>query len=182
VQGVFSFAHQLSLAYAGERAIADMRVTIFTHLQRLGLAFYAERRTGELISRLTNDVSLLQEAITNNLVALLRQGLMLVGAAALLFVLNWRLTLVILAGIPPVTLIMVYLGRQIRKASMIVQDRLAEAASVLEEATGGVRIVKSFTREPYEIARFRESVMRTFAAAIQRARITSVLSPTIGFM
>ena len=99
VQGVFSFAHQLSLAYAGERAIADMRVTIFTHLQRLGLAFYAERRTGELISRLTNDVSLLQEAITNNLVALLRQGLMLVGAAALLFVLNWRLTLVILAGI-----------------------------------------------------------------------------------
>jgi len=182
VQGVFSFAHQLSLAYAGERAIADMRVTIFTHLQRLGLAFYAERRTGELISRLTNDVSLLQEAITNNLVALLRQGLMLVGAAALLFVLNWRLTLVILAGIPPVTLIMVYLGRQIRKASMMVQDRLAEAASVLEEATGGVRIVKSFTREPYEIARFRESVMRTFAAAIQRARITSVLSPTIGFM
>ncbi len=182
VQGVFSFAHQLSLAYAGERAIADMRVTIFAHLQRLGLAFYAERRTGELISRLTNDVSLLQEAITNNLVALLRQGLMLIGAAALLFVLNWRLTLIILAGIPPVTLIMVYLGRQIRKASMTVQDRLAEAASVLEEATGGVRIVKSFTREPYEIARFRDSVRRTLTAALQRARITSVLSPTIGFM
>lgn len=182
LQGVFSFAHQITLAYAGERAIADLRATVFTHLQRLGLAFYAERRTGELISRLTNDVSLLQEAITNNLVALLRQGLMLVGAAALLFVLNWRLTLVILAGIPPVTLIMVYLGRQIRKASMAVQDQLAAAASVLEEATGGVRIVKSFTREPYEIARFRESVNRIFASAMQRARISSVLSPTIGFM
>lgn len=182
LQGIFSFAHQLTLAYAGESAIADLRVTVFTHLQRLGLAFYAERRTGELISRLTNDVSLLQDAITNNLVALLRQALMLVGAAALLFALNWRLTLVILAGIPPVTLIMVFLGRQIRKASMAVQDRLAEAASVLEEATGGVRIVKSFTREPYEIARFRESITRTFAAAMQRARIASVLGPTIGFM
>jgi subfamily B ATP-binding cassette protein MsbA len=171
VQALFSFAHQLSLAYAGERAIAGMRITVFTHLQRLGLRFYAEQRTGELISRLTNDVSLLQEAITNNLVALLRQALTLIGAAALLFVLNWRLTLVILAGIPAITLIMVFLGRRIRMASMAVQDRLAGAASVLEEATSGVRIVKSFTRESYEIARFRDSINRTFAAAMQRACI-----------
>jgi ATP-binding cassette, subfamily B, bacterial MsbA len=182
VQALFSFAHHLSLAFVGERAIADMRIALFTHLQRLGLSFYAERRTGELISRLTNDVSLLQEAITNNLVALLRQALTLIGAAALLFVLNWRLTVVILTGIPIITLLMVFLGRQIRRASTAVQDRLAEAASVLEEATSGVRIVKSFTREPYEIARFRNAVDETFAAAMRRARIASILGPTIGFL
>jgi ATP-binding cassette, subfamily B, bacterial MsbA len=182
VQALVSVAHHLSLAYVGERAIADIRITIFAHLQRLGLRFYAERRTGELISRLTNDVSLLQEAITSNLVALLRQALMLVGAAALLFVLNWRLTVIILAGVPLITLLMVFLGRQIRKASTLVQDRLAGAASVLEEATAGVRIVKSFTREPYEIARFRHAVDETFAAAMQRARVASVLGPTIGFL
>jgi ATP-binding cassette, subfamily B, bacterial MsbA len=182
VQAAVSFAHHLSLAYVGERAIADMRIAIFSHLQRLGLRFYAERRTGELISRLTNDVSLLQEAVTSNLVALLRQALMLVGAAALLFVLNWRLTLIILAGVPIITLLMVFLGQQIRKASTTVQDKLAEAASVLEEATAGVRTVKSFTREPYEIDRFRRSVNETFAAAMQRARVASVLGPTIGFL
>lgn len=182
VQAIFSFMHHLSLAYVGERAIADVRIDLFRHLQRLSLKFYADRRTGEIISRLTNDVSLLQEAITTNLVALLRQFVTLIGAAVLLFILNWRLTVVILIGIPLITLLMVTLGRRIRRASVAVQDRLAEAASVAEEATSAMRIVKSFAREPYEVRRFSERVNETFAAAMHRARIRSVLSPTIGFM
>lgn len=182
VQAVFSFAHRLSLAYVGERAIADIRIEVFAHLQTLSLKFYADRRTGELVSRLTNDVSLLQEAITNNLVALLRQALTLVGAAILLFFLNWRLTLLILTAIPLITLVMVTLGRRIRAASTTVQDRLAAAASILEETTGGVRIVKSFTREAYEISRFSQRVNDTFEAAMERARIASVLGPFIGFL
>ena len=182
VQAIFSFAHRLSLAYVGERAIADIRIHAFSHLQTLSLKFYADRRTGEIVSRLTNDVSLLQEAITSNLVALLRQALTLAGAAVLLFVLNWRLTLVILTGIPIITLIMVALGRRIRGASAMVQDHLAEAASVLEETTGGIRIVKSFTREAYEIQRFSQRINETFAAAMERARISSILGPFIGFL
>lgn len=182
VQAVFSFIHRLSLAYVGERAIADIRIEVFTHLQELSLKFYADRRTGEVVSRLTNDVTLLQEAITNNLVALLRQLLTLVGAAVLLFVLNWRLTLLILTGIPVITLLMVALGRRIRSASTLVQDRLAEAASVVEETIGGIRIVKSFAREEYEIERFSQRVNETFSAAMHRARISSILGPIIGFM
>lgn len=182
VQAIFSFAHRLTLAYVGERAIADIRIRAFSHLQTLSLRFYADRRTGEIVSRLTNDVSLLQEAITSNLVALLRQALTLAGAGVLLFVLNWRLTLVILTGIPIITLIMVALGRRIRGASTIVQDNLAEAASILEESIGGIRIVKSFTREAHEIQRFSQRVNETFAAAMERARIASVLGPFIGFL
>lgn len=182
VQALFSFIHRLTLAYVGERAIADIRIRIFTHLQHLSLSFFAERRTGELVSRLTNDVTLLQEAITNNLVALLRQLLTLIGAAILLFVLNWRLTLVILTGIPIITLLMVFLGRKIRSASRQVQDELAEAAAVLEETTTGIRIVKSFAREAYEIGRFSGRVNATFAAAMRRAKIASVLGPLIGFL
>jgi subfamily B ATP-binding cassette protein MsbA len=182
VQAVFSFAHRLSLAYVGESAIADIRVQLFEHLQHLSLTFYADHSTGEIVSRVTNDVTLLQEAITNNLVALLRQTLMLIGAAALLFVLNWRLTLVILTGVPIITLIMVFLGRKIRAASKLVQDRLAAAASILEESTSGIRIVKSFAREDYEIDRFRGRVSETFEAAMHRARIGAVLGPTIGFL
>lgn len=182
IQAVFSFMHRLSLAYVGEKAVADIRLAVFSHLQSLSLRFYADRRTGEIVSRLTNDVSLLQSAMTENLVALLQQGVTLVGAAILLFVLNWRLTLVILLGIPIMSLTMVALGRRIRKASTQVQDALAEAANVLEETTAGIRIVKSFAREPYEIGRFGQRVQETFAAAMRRAKITAFLAPIIGFM
>lgn len=181
-QAVFSFIHRLSLAYTGEKAVADIRVAVYSHLQTLSLRFFADRRTGEIVSRLTNDVSLLQSAITDNLVALLQQVVTLVGAAVLLFVLNWRLTLVILLGIPVMSLTMVALGRRIRQASKQVQDALAEAANVLEETTTGIRIVKSFAREGYEIGRFTARVQETFAAAMVRAKVSAVLGPIIGFM
>ena len=182
LQTVFSFFHRLTLAFAGERAIADIRVAAYTSLQQLSLKFYADHRTGEIVSRLTNDISLLQQAITTDIVSLIRQALTLFGAVILLFVLDWRLTLLILVGIPLMTLVIVLLGRRIRTASKAVQDALAQAANVLEETTAGVRIVKSFTREPHEIARFTEQVNLTFQAAMQRAKIGSVLGPTIGFI
>ncbi|MEM7115515.1 MAG: ABC transporter transmembrane domain-containing protein [Chloroflexota bacterium] len=182
VQAIFSFIHRYSLAFVGERAIADIRIELYSHLQRLSLRFYAENRTGEIVSRITNDVSLLQEAITNNLVALLRQIIMLIGASALLFYLNWQLTVVILAGIPIITLIIVTLGRRIRAASKEVQDKLAEAANVVEETTSGIRIVKSFAREGYENGRFSNRINDTFTAAMRRAKISAVLAPIIGFL
>jgi subfamily B ATP-binding cassette protein MsbA len=182
VQALFSFAHRLSLAYVGERVIATIRIQIYSHLQTLSLKYFADHRTGEVVSRLTNDVSLLQNAVTDNLVALLRQAITLIGAAALLFWLNWRLTLIILTGIPIISLTMVFLGRQIRKAAKAMQDALAEAANVVEETVSGIRIVKSFAREPHEIGRFTTRVNETFEAAMRRAKIGAILGPIIGFM
>ena len=114
--------------------------------------------------------------------ALLRQGLTLVGAVILLFWLDWRLTLIILMGVPFITLTMVWLGRKIRRESKAVQDALAKSASVVEETVSGVRIVKSFTREQYEIGRFSRAVDETYEAAMRRAKIGAVLGPLIGFM
>lgn len=182
VQAIFSFIHRLTLSYVGEKAIADIRVEVFSHLQSLSLKFFADYRTGEIVSRLTSDVTLLQSAITENVVALLRQALTLVGASLLLFVLNWRLTLIILTGIPLISLTMVWLGRKIRAAAKQVQDALAEAANVVEETTTGVRIVKSFAREAHEIGRYAQRVNETFEAAMTRAKISAVLGPVIGFM
>ena len=182
LQSGFSFVQQLTLAYAGEHAVADIRIHVFTHLQSLPLSFYADRRTGELVSRITNDVSLLQQAITANLVMLLRQIITIVGAAALLFWLDWRLTLIILLVVPVITLTMVWLGSRIRMASVAVQDSLAEVANSAEETTRGVRIVKSFARESYEISRFTNRVMTLYEAAMHRARIHALLSPLIGLI
>ncbi len=182
VQAIFSFMHRLSLAFVGERAIADIRIDLFTHLQSLSLRFYDDTRAGSIISRLTNDISQLQTAVTDNLMALLRQGITLIGAVILLFWINWQLTLIILVGIPVITLTMVLLGRQIRKASKQVQDALAESANVAEETTSGARIVKSFAREQYEIGRYTEKVMDVFQAAMVKAKISAVLAPIIGFL
>jgi subfamily B ATP-binding cassette protein MsbA len=182
LQSIFSFAHRLSLAYVGENAVKDIRVEVYSHLQALSLRFFGDYRTGEIVSRITNDTSLLQSAITDDLVALLRQGITLIGAAILLFWLDWRLTLIILLGIPFITLTMVWLGRKIRRESKEVQDALAKSASVVEETTAGVRIVKSFARERYEIKRFSRTVEETYAAAMRRAKIGAVLGPIIGFM
>ncbi len=120
--------------------------------------------------------------MTNNLVELLRQVITLIGASAFLFYLNWRLTTVILVGIPLITLTMVFLGRMIRRAAKEVQDALAEAANVAEETTAGIRIVKSFAREEYEIGRFTKEVNRIFDAAMYRAKVGAILGPVIGFM
>ena len=181
-QAIFSFVNRYSLAYVGERVVANIRIHVYSHLQRLSLKFYADHRTGEVVSRLTNDVTQLQSAVTNNLVELLRQVITLIGASAFLFYLNWRLTTVILVGIPLITLTMVFLGRMIRRAAKEVQDALAEAANVAEETTAGIRIVKSFAREEYEIGRFTKEVNRIFDAAMYRAKVGAVLGPVIGFM
>jgi subfamily B ATP-binding cassette protein MsbA len=182
LQALFGFAHEYTLAYVGEHAIADIRTSVYRHLQELPLSFYAERRTGELVSRLTNDVTLLQQAVTTNLVTLLRQILTLFGSVILLFVLNWQLTLLILLVVPVITLLMVWLGGRIRDASVGVQDSLAEVANVAEETISGVRIVKSFAREPYEIRRFTDRVMDNYEAAMHRARISTTLGPLIGLI
>ena len=141
VQAIFGFINRLGLAYVGERAIADIRVELYSKLQRLSLNFYADHRTGEIVSRMSSDVQLLQGAVTDNVVALLRHLVLLIGAAVMLFRLNWQLTLIILVGIPIMSLTIVALGRRIRKAAKNVQARLAEASNVVEETTSGVRIV-----------------------------------------
>lgn len=182
VQAGFSFIHRINLAYVGERVVADIRVEIYRHLQRLSLQYFTDHRTGEIVSRLTNDVTLLQEAVTGNLVSLLRQLLTLAGGVVFLFWLDWRLTMVILVGIPLITLTIVTLGKRIRAAAKAVQDNLAEAANVIEETTSGVRIVKSFAREAFEITRFGKHVEAVFEAGMERARIAAILAPIIGFL
>jgi subfamily B ATP-binding cassette protein MsbA len=182
VQAIFSFVHRYFIAFVGERVVADLREQLYQHLVSFSLRFYSDNRTGEIVSRVTNDVTMLQAAVTETLVSLLQQTLTLIGGIIFLFWLNWRLTSIILLGIPLVTLTMVYLGRKIRRASVAVQDRLAEASAVVDESVAGIRIVKSFAREAYEVARFTDRVEATFRAAMVRAKISAVLAPIIGFL
>ena len=182
LQSIFYFLRSYLLAFVGERVMADLRVRLFSHLQRLSLSFFNERRTGELVSRLTNDVATVRALVTSDVSTALSQALTFVGALILIIVTDWRLTLFMLALIPLGVGAAVLVGRRLRPLSAAVQDQLAAATSVLEEAIAGVRVVQSFTREPYEIKRFSESIEKTFALAMRRTRISALFGPLMSFI
>lgn len=177
VQGVFGLVQTYALAFVGERVVSDLRREAYAHLQRLSLGFFANRRTGEITSRVTNDVTLVQSTVTNNVASLLQAIVQFVGALALMVTVSWRLSAVILLIVPAITVLGMLFGRLIRRVSTDVQDRLADASSVLEETVAGVRVVQSFGREPYEVGRFGTAVEGTFAAAMRRARIRAMFQP-----
>ena len=181
-QSAFYFIRGYLLTFVGERVMADLRLRLYEHLQGLSLSFFSERRTGELVSRLTNDVTTVRGIVTSDIATALSQALTFAGALVLIIVTNWRLTLFMLAFIPPVMLFAIVFGRALRKLSSAVQDELANATTVLEESIAGVRVVQSFTRERYEIGRFRRSIETTFALAMKRTRLSALFGPLISFL
>jgi subfamily B ATP-binding cassette protein MsbA len=168
-QAAFSFLRTYLLSYAGERIVADVRTQVYNHLTRLPVAFFANRRMGELTSRLASDVSVVQTVTTGSITELLRLSIMLIGGVAIIFITNTRLSLLMLAIVPVVIVGANLYGRYVRRLSTKVQDRLAEANSVLEETLSAIRIVQSFVREEYERARYRDRIQDSLRLAVRRA-------------
>lgn len=182
IQAIFNLIQTYSMAFVGERVVSDLRTQAYTHLQRLSLGFFASRRTGEITSRITNDVTLIQTTVTTNVSQLLQAVVQFVGALALMLAVSWRLSMVALLLVPAVTLLAMIFGRWQRRISVEVQDRLADASAVLEETVSGVRVVQSFAREPYEVGRFSRAVEATFGTAMRRARLRAIFQPLVGLL
>ncbi len=181
VQSIFVYSRDYLLNDVGERLVANLRSRVYEQLMRLSLAFFTTRPTGEIISRTTNDVTLIQTTLTANLIGLLGQALTLVGGITVLLVLNWRLTLLMAAVVPVVLVVVAFFNRRLRAYSIAVQERLAEMTAILEETIVGIRIVKSFAREPHEIQRFNGRVNDTYQAAMARVKARIVFVPIISF-
>jgi subfamily B ATP-binding cassette protein MsbA len=182
LQAVFYFIRAYQLQYIGERVMIDLRLNLFQHLQKLSLSFYNERRTGELVSRATNDVSTVRTLMTSDVSTAISQVIVFFGALLLILITDWYLTLFMLLLVPFVVIVALIFGRRLRKLSSAVQDRLADATTVLEETIGGVRVVQSFTREDYEISRYRNSIEQTFALALKRIKLSATFGPVASFM
>ena len=182
LQSVFYFIRSYLLSSIGERVMADLRLKLFDHLQFLSLSFYSERRTGEIISRLTNDVSTVRNVVTSDISTAISQGLTFIGAFIIIIVTDWRLTLFMVILTPIVMAIAILFGRRLRPLSAAVQDQLASATIIMEESIGGIRVVQSFGREPYEMGRFHASIERAFALAMKRIRLSSLFGPIISFL
>src|SRR5438445_294135 len=180
VQGLLIMGHSYLTASAGQRIMADFRTHLFDHLQGLSLGFFARQRTGELMSRLMNDVGALQTALTEIPIDLAKQVVTLVGGLAILFVMNWRLCLLILLLLPALVLIARFFGRRLKALSTGIQDETARASTILEGVLSRIRIVKSFVREDYERARFGSQGRRSLDVVFTRARIMALFVAASG--
>jgi len=182
VQAGFSFAGNYHLEWVGERVVTDLRKKVYEHLHRLGFRFFAERRLGEITSRLTNDVGSIRTALTDSLPQLLTISFSLVGSVSLMVVLNWRLSAVIFATVPVVTIATRYFGQKIRKLSRNIQDELADSTAVAEDALGAVRLVKAFVREDYEVGRYTTAIEKLFKTARRKVVLTQLFWSGVGIM
>lgn len=182
IRALIDIASDFMIAQAGESVTRDLRVDVYRHLQMLSLGFYANRRTGELTSRLNSDVSVVRVALVNNVATLLSSVLTVIGAAILILFINWRLTAIVLVVLPIAVIVARLYSRSLRPMSTQVQDKFAESSAVAEEAISGVRVVKAFGREPYETERFTNAAQDTYLASLKLARIRATFGPLIGLM
>jgi ATP-binding cassette subfamily B protein len=166
---------------SGERVVADLRTRLYQSIINQEIAFFDERRTGELTNRLASDTTVLQNTVTVNVSMLLRFVIMALGAIGFLFYTSWKLTLITLSVVPVVAISAGMFGRRMRAISRDFQDALAESTVVAEETIAGVRTVRAFAREGAEVARYRAAVDRSFEVAKRRAGIIAMLRGFIGF-
>jgi subfamily B ATP-binding cassette protein MsbA len=181
VQAVLNYAQAYLLSAVGERAVAGLRRDVFARLLAMPPGFFADRRTGELTSRLTVDIGLLQGVLSHQISEFARQVLALVGGIALLTYLQPRLTLTALGVAPLVVGSAMYFGRRLRRITTGVQDRVAEASAVAEEAFSHIRTVQSFVQEPRERHRYGERVDASVQTALERARVRGVFFGVLTF-
>lgn len=178
-QAMFAVTHNYIFGFVGHRMTTDFRIDFFAHIQSLSLRFFNDRRVGEILSRMSNDISVIQNALVTIPVAVLRQTITLLGGLAIIFYLNWKLTGLILLVLPPLMLFARIFGKRLRVFSEKVQDKLAKAAVVLEEGVSSIKIVKSYTRETHEQKRFEKEIETAFEESVRKVRISSFFGPFI---
>lgn len=170
VQGVFSFLRVYTFTQVSERSLADLRQHIYTKIIWLPISFFDKRRVGELISRITSDVSTLQDTFTFTLAELLRQVLVLLIGVPVIFILVPHLTIFMLLTFPVLVLAALFFGKFIRKLSKKTQDQLANSNVIVEETLHSIAVVKSFTNEVFEIARYKKSLTEVVKTAIHASK------------
>ena len=182
LRGVFYFGQKYFMTFVGQRIVNDIRERLYRHLQRLSLSYFDRHKTGALMSNLTNDVTTLQNVITNNMVSLVQEAVILIGSLISMIVLYWKLTVITLLIIPLVIFTVNYFGKRLRLAGHDVQGKLADITTLLEEALSSIRIIRSFNREDFEIKRFLVQNDYNFQALMKATKLTALLTPVIQFL
>ncbi|HEU4824859.1 MAG TPA: ABC transporter transmembrane domain-containing protein [Dongiaceae bacterium] len=171
-----TFARFYLVTWVGERVVADVRKAVFDHIIGLSPGFFEITRTGEVVSRLTTDTTLLQVVVGSSVSVALRNLLLIIGGAVMLVVTSTKLTLVVLAVVPFVVAPIIIFGRKVRRLSRISQDKVADVSAEASEALYGIRTVQAFAHEPHDRRIFGERTEEAFSTALLRTRWRAVMT------
>jgi ATP-binding cassette, subfamily B, bacterial MsbA len=177
IKGIGAFASVYMMTDIGQRVVRDLRNQLFGHILGQSAAFFSRRTSGQLMSRITNDVNQVQQTVSETVGDLLREGLTLVALAGYLFFLDWRLALVAVTGAPVVVYPLVQLGKRVRRTTRRSQEELENLTHVTAEAFTGHRIVKAFSAEGHERQRFGQASQRLYRTNLRVTSSLAVLPP-----
>jgi len=175
-QALFSYFRTRLFVMVTEKTLASIRQHLYNHLIRLPMSFFSERRVGELNSRVSSDIALLQDSLTGTLADLLSQMLVIIGGITFMMISSFQLTLFTLAIVPAMALFAFYSGRAIRRYSKKAQSYVAESNTIVEETLQGIQNVKAFTNEPFESNRYREKTEQVARTGIKGGKYQAAVS------
>ena len=183
IRAIFEFLQSYIMSDVGQKVIRDVRNLIYDKLQSLSLDYFTQKRSGELISRITNDVKLIENAVSYALTDLVYQSFQVISFAVLTFLINWRMALISIVVLPLVMVPMIAVGKILRKLSKRSQEKMADINSLLVETFIGVRIVRAFCAEARELERFKKQnhdYYRIAMKSIKRMLILGIATELIG--
>ena len=179
VGAICSYAEKYLTTSVGQWVMHDLRRTLYSHIQRLSLAYHDQKRTGELISTVTSDIDSIQSFIASGLLGVFEDSFTLVGMIAVMFYVNWRFTLIALSVAPVLAVVVFTFTRRIKKASREVRKKEGEIVSVIQEVFSSIRVVKAFAREDYEQHRLEEQSLESIEVAVHARSLKAKLSPLV---
>lgn len=182
IRGIFYYGQSYLVSYIGQKVIIDVREVMFRKFQRMPMAYFDKHQTGETMSYITNDVAAIQSALVDQLIEMVTEGAILIGSIVMMLYLDWKLTLLTLVVVPLVGQAMKVFGYKIKRNGTVIQERMADITSLLQESIAAIRVVKSFVREDYETKRFIRQNQLNFQAAMKNVQLTSLLTPTVEFL
>jgi len=177
--GLCSWAEKYLTMNVGQWVIHDLRRTLYSHMQRLSIAYHDQKQTGDLISRVTSDIDAIQSFLASGLLGGLVNALTLIGMVIVMFYINWQFTLIALSVAPPLFLIVFHYTRQIKKSSRDVRKKEGEIVSTIQEVLTSIRVVKAFAREDYEQRRLEEESLQGVEIALRARGLKAKLAPMV---
>jgi ATP-binding cassette subfamily B protein len=179
LDAICTYGEKYLTTSVGQWVTYDLRRTLYSHIQKLSLAFHDQKQTGDLISRVTSDIDAIQSFITQGLLGVLINVITLLGMVGVMFYLNWRFTLIALSVAPVLFAIVFSYTRRIKKASRAVRKKEGEITSVVEEVLSSIRVVKAFAREDYEVKRLDEQSLEGVEVALRARGLKAKLTPIV---
>jgi subfamily B ATP-binding cassette protein MsbA len=179
IGAIGSYTEKYFTTSVGQWVRHDLRGMLYHHIQRLSLSWHDQKRTGDLISRVTSDIDAIQSFITSALLGVVVNLLTLVGMISVMFYLNWRFTLIALSVAPVLFAVVYTFTRRIKKASRDVRKKEGEVVSVVEEVLSSMRVVKAFAREDYEQRRFEQESLESVETGLRARSLKAKLSPLV---